>query len=438
MWAAVGVGPRSQLQAYAWVYLVDLLLTPVAWVAAVAGAANPLAVAAVLPLAGLLTVFARERRGRIENALALHHVAEGRARLESIVQNSSDLIVILDRAGRISSLTGLVTPVFGEGWEAARGEAFVDRVHPADRALVAGFLSSTARKAPGAPQEAEWRIRCADGTHRHIAAVATNLLDDPRVAGVVLTVRDGDARKALEEQLRHRAFHDPLTGLANRALFYDRVEHALSRAGREDGQVAVLFIDLDDFKPITDQHGHAAGDLVLEEIAGRIESCMRSAGTAARLGGDEFGVLLEAIDGDSAAIEAADRLLNVFDTPLTRLGEPIRLSASIGVATTSAQERGIEELLRKGDLAMYAAKATGRARIELYRPDLERIDATLTERGRPARARSPEAHDGPSTRASRSPPPRHRRPWRLTAACPARSRSAYSTCSTGTNICPES
>jgi diguanylate cyclase (GGDEF)-like protein/PAS domain S-box-containing protein len=394
MWAAVGVGPRSQLQAYAWVYLVDVLLTPVGWVAAIAGAANPLAVAAVLPLAGLLTVFARERRGRIDNALALHHLAqEGRARLESIVQNSSDLILILDATGRISSLTGSVAPVFGDGWEAARGEAFIERVHPADRALAAGFLASTARKPRGDSQEGEWRIRCADGSHRHIAAVATNLLDDPRVAGIVLTARDVGARKALEEQLRHRAFHDPLTGLANRALFYDRVEHALTRATREDGQVAVLFIDLDDFKPINDRHGHAAGDLVLDEIARRMENCMRSADTAARLGGDEFGVLLEAVDGSSTAIEAAERLLNVLDKPFTTAGEPIRLSASVGLATSSARERGIEELLRRADLAMYAAKSNGKARIELYHPDLERIDAPVTGRGNWFRGRDEQREE---------------------------------------------
>jgi diguanylate cyclase (GGDEF)-like protein/PAS domain S-box-containing protein len=394
MWAAVGVGPRSQLQAYAWVYLVDLLLTPVGWLAAVAGAAEPLAVAAVLPLAGLLSVFARERRGRIENALALHRVAqEGRARLESIVQNSSDLIVILDAAGHISSLTGSVAPVFGDGWEAARGEAFVERVHPGDRAMVAHFLASAARKAPADSQEGEWRIRCADGSHRHIAAVATNLLDDPRVTGIVLTARDVDARKALEEQLRHRAFHDPLTGLANRALFYDRVEHALMRAAREDAQVAVLFIDLDDFKPINDRYGHAAGDRVLEEIGRRIESCVRSADTAARLGGDEFGVLLETVSGASAAIESAERLLGVLDQPLMTVDEPIRLSASIGLATSSAAERGIEELLRKGDLAMYAAKANGKARIELYEPDLERIEAPTANRANWFRGRDEQREE---------------------------------------------
>src|SRR4029077_8111378 len=109
--------------------------------------------------------------------------------------------------------------------------------------------ASTARKPRGESQEGEWRIRCADGSHRHIAAGATNLLDDARVAAIVLTARDDDARKALEEQLRHRAFHDPLTGLANRALFYDRVDHALQRHGRDDTAVAVLFLALDDFKP---------------------------------------------------------------------------------------------------------------------------------------------------------------------------------------------
>ncbi|MEA2317416.1 MAG: hypothetical protein QOD44_1605 [Solirubrobacteraceae bacterium] len=383
IWAAVGVGPRAQLRAYAWVYLVDLLLAPIGVLAASAGRIEPLAVAAVLPLAGLLSIFARERRGRIENAIQLQQIAqEGRDRLQSIVQNSSDLILILGPDGAIRTATGSVASIFGEGWEPDGDARVLDRVHPDDAALVTAFLSVVAAKANGESHEAEWRMRYADGSHRHIAAAATNLLDDPRVRGIVITARDVDDRKAFEEQLRHRAFHDPLTGLANRALFYDRVEHALTRGAREQAQVAILFLDLDDFKVVNDARGHAAGDRVLEEIARRLGSCVRSADTAARLGGDEFGVLIEAANGPRPALLTADRLLAALARPVEVEGESWTVSASIGVALSAAGDRGVEELLRRGDLAMYAAKRNGKRRVELYDAGLELVDFPSGDRER--------------------------------------------------------
>ena len=141
-------------------------------------------------------------------------------------------------------------------------------------------------------------MRYADGTYRHVAAAATNLLDDARVRGIVLTVRDVEDRKAFEEQLRHRAFHDALTGLANRALFYDRIEHALTRgdACRHAGRACCSSTSTTSRRSTT-RRGHAEGDRLLQEVARRLTTCLRSGDTAARLGGDEFGVLLEGVDG---------------------------------------------------------------------------------------------------------------------------------------------
>jgi diguanylate cyclase (GGDEF)-like protein/PAS domain S-box-containing protein len=376
MQVGLGMDPRSELRGFAWVYLADLCLAPVGFAVAVAAAVHLSVVVAVLPLGALLAIFARERRGRIENALKLQRLAlEARDRLQSIVQHSSDLIAIVDGDGTLRTITGSVEPIYGRDWQAAQGQPLVDRVDPRDVALVEAFLQSVSRKPIGEPQEAEWRMRYANGAYRHIAAVATNLTADPHVNGIVITARDVEDRKAFEEQLRHRAFHDGLTGLANRALFYDRIEQAMTRVTRaEGGQAAVLFVDLDDFKAINDAHGHAQCDQLLTEIARRLTSCLRAADTAARLGGDEFGVLVEGVaDADGVAHTAA-RILDALARPIELADGPVSVSGSVGMAISTPQDRGVEELLRRADLAMYEAKRNGKGRAELYHKTLERSD----------------------------------------------------------------
>jgi diguanylate cyclase (GGDEF)-like protein/PAS domain S-box-containing protein len=373
MRVGLGMDPRAELRGFAWVYLVDMCLAPIGFLAGIAAREYPGLLIAVLPLAGLLAVFARERRGRIANALALQQLAqEGRDRLQSIVQNASDCILIVAPDAAIKTLTGSVEAIFGPVWEEAHGTMLLERVHPQDAAIVNAFLDAVSTKAPDEPQEAQWRMRYADGSDRHVEAVATNLLDDARVAGIVITMRDVEERKAFEEQLRHRAFHDALTGLANRALFYDRVEHALGRAAREASQVAVLFVDLDDFKTINDVRGHTDGDRLLQELARRLSGCLRAADTAARLGGDEFGVLLEGIDEDGLAA-TADRVLEALSHPAELSPGHVTVSASIGMALSTDEDRGVEQFLRKADLAMYQAKRNGKRRAELYHPALENL-----------------------------------------------------------------
>ena len=365
------IDPRTELRGFVWVYLVDLCLAPIGFLAALGGQGHPLVLAAVLPLAALLAVFARERRGRIDNALRLHEVAqESRDRLQTIVQNSSDCIAIIAADGTMATLTGSVEPIFGPGWETAQGQPLLDRVHPLDIAPVSAFLDSVAAKPADEPQEAEWRMRYADGSYRRIEAAATNLLGDARVGGIVITARDVEDRKAFEEQLRRRAFRDGLTGLANRALFYDRVEQALTRGARGAAQVGVLFVDLDDFKAANDARGHAECDGLLQEVARRLAACLRPAETAARLGGDEFGVLIEGVTDTETVTATAARLLDAL--PIALGPRPLRVTASIGIVVSGPEDRGVEEFLRKADLAMYAAKANGKHRAELYEPGLER------------------------------------------------------------------
>ena len=180
-----------------------------------------------------------------------------------------------------------------------------------------------------------------------------------------LTSRDTTDRKDIEEQLRRLAFHDPLTLLANRALFRDRVEHALAVSKRSDRSVAMLFIDLDNFKTINDSFGHSQGDRVLSATAQRLIQCTRSGDTVARLGGDEFAVLLENLVSQEPVVEIAGRIVTALQEPFPFLGSDLRVSASIGVAFATPDD-GVEELLRNADVAMYSAKAQGKGRYEIF------------------------------------------------------------------------
>jgi diguanylate cyclase (GGDEF)-like protein len=178
-------------------------------------------------------------------------------------------------------------------------------------------------------------------------------------------MRDVTERKALEDQLRHQAFHDALTGLANRALFEDRLTHGLAGARRHGNQLAVVFLDLDEFKTINDSLGHATGDDLLRAVARRIASNLRVTDTAARLGGDEFAVLLDMRDDDTPPAEIAARLLAALRAPIALAGRELRVNASIGLAIGDGSI-GVDDLLRNADTAMYAAKEAGKGRLQVY------------------------------------------------------------------------
>ena len=184
------------------------------------------------------------------------------------------------------------------------------------------------------------------------------------VRAVANTLATAIARLRDEERTRHEAVHDPLTGLANRTLLRDRLEHALARSEREHSDTAVLFIDMDNFKQVNDVYGHAAGDAVLMEVARRLLTAVRPGDTVARLGGDEFVAVCEDIDED-AARAVGRRLQEAIRPPLTAGGVEHRVSASIGIAIG---ERDPDALLAEADAASYRAKATGRARVELFVP----------------------------------------------------------------------
>ncbi|HVF53909.1 MAG TPA: GGDEF domain-containing protein [Actinomycetota bacterium] len=175
-----------------------------------------------------------------------------------------------------------------------------------------------------------------------------------------------DGRKVLEVQLRHLAFHDSLTGLANRVLFTDRLQNALARHRRSHELLGVMIMDLDGFKLVNDRFGHAAGDRLLEAVACRIEECLRESDTAARLGGDEFAVLLESVHSESEAVMIAERIIESLRPPIRIGRQQIATAGSIGIVVSAADDVDIEGLLRRADVAMYEAKRQPEDRFALY------------------------------------------------------------------------
>jgi diguanylate cyclase (GGDEF)-like protein len=178
-------------------------------------------------------------------------------------------------------------------------------------------------------------------------------------------------RTAFEQQLWHQAFHDPLTGLPNRALFTDRLRQSLARAHQQERNVAVLFLDLDNFKVVNDSLGHQQGDLLLLDVAERLRALVHAEGIAARLGGDEFTVLLEDVADPSDAIATAERIIQMLGDPANLGGRDVFVNASVGIAMSGERLSEPEDLLRSADLAMYRAKANGRARWELFDHSME-------------------------------------------------------------------
>jgi diguanylate cyclase (GGDEF)-like protein/PAS domain S-box-containing protein len=217
------------------------------------------------------------------------------------------------------------------------------------------------------------RHRIKDGRVLDVE-LTSHELDFDGVAAVLVAVQDVTERNRLEGQLRHRAFHDPLTQLANRALFADRVDHALARLARDGRSLAVVVLDLDGFKTINDSLGHTAGDQLLVAAAQRLHNQLRPGDTAARLGGDEFAILLEDVEELSDATALAERLRDVFSAPFSIAGKQLLVTSSVGVAQNRPGD-GPEELVRNADMAMYRAKADGKSRVRVYEPAMH--DAAL-------------------------------------------------------------
>jgi diguanylate cyclase (GGDEF)-like protein/PAS domain S-box-containing protein len=294
----------------------------------------------------------------------------GERRFEALVRQSSDLVVVLDEAGVVTFASPSIRAITGVDPTGLAPEETLGGIHVDD---IPALVDQLLQARTGAPVPvAQARLRRHDGEWRHVEVVLTDLRDDADVGGIVLTARDATDRIRLEEELRRQAFHDPLTGLPNRALLLDRIGQAITRTARTGHPVALVFCDLDDFKTVNDSLGHRAGDELLDAIAGRLQACVRPGDTAARLGGDEFAVLLDGVADADHALEVAHRILDRLRAPL-EIGDTVVAGvASIGVAVATPGH-GAAELLRDADTAMYESKSRGKGRVTLYEPAMHAV-----------------------------------------------------------------
>ena len=326
-----------------------------------------LAAVAVTPLLLARQVLALHESGTLHELKGSH---ETEARFRSLVTNSSDTIFVTDEDTAILYATPSAQSVLGYEADALTQYRLSDMVHPDDLQHMMALVSRASAQ-PGSSMRGEWRLSDHEGAWHFTETVIANLLEDPHVRSLVFTSRDIGERIRFQNELQHQAFHDALTGLANRVLFKDRVEHALERVTRTDDRIAVLFMDIDDFKLVNDSYGHVLGDSLLVEVAERLGGVLRTSDTAARLGGDEFAILLEGTADVAEACAVAERALALFGESFVLDTAELSISVSIGVALSDGSHTSAQELLRDADVAMYSAKAHGKDRLEVFEPAMQ-------------------------------------------------------------------
>ena len=323
---------------------------------------------------GRTLIFALARDATVRQAAEEAH-EESEKRFRQLFENSVDALFVHDRNGRLIdfnfeackmlgytreellelSVADISTDLLSEEEKEERGDQTLwEQSMRGEPGRVIGFSRNELRRKDGTTIAVEVGVGPIDYEGQRV---------------IFATARDITERVELEDRLSYQAFHDPLTGLPNRTLFMDRLEHAIAREDRREDSIALLFLDLDNFKVINDSLGHDVGDKLLVEVGRRLDSCVRPGDTVARLGGDEFTVILEDISGSKEANTVARRIVSEFENVFEVAGNELHVSASIGVVP-SVSTNSAGDLLRSADLAMYRAKENGRARYEVYDPKL--------------------------------------------------------------------
>lgn len=322
-----------------------------------------------------LETFAQHAVFTVELQAETEALRQSEERFRSLVQYASDVTEIIAPDATLLYVSPSISRVLGYKPHERVGKNIFEStlISPHDLPRVRNLFMELARN-PGAGAIVELQLQHKDGSWRDFEVSGRNLLNDPNINGIVVNYHDVTERKALEKQLQHHAFHDPLTGLPNRALFTDRLQQALRRI-HDKISIAVLLLDLDRFKVVNDSLGHDAGDQLLIAVTKRLQKCLRPEDTLARLGGDEFGVLLERITEAKDAARVAERIADCLEPPLKVGGHRVFVTTSIGVVVSSVDKPQSPDILRDADAAMYRAKNTGGARYAMF--DVEMNTLTL-------------------------------------------------------------
>ncbi|WP_210396102.1 putative bifunctional diguanylate cyclase/phosphodiesterase [Motiliproteus sediminis] len=326
------------------------------------------------------------QRQRMEQRMAEIHqqLTASEQRHRFFVNNSPDVIYMLDTDGHFVFVNERVTTLLGHPADQLIGRHYSELVHPDDREAVR-FAFSERRTGLRASHGIECRLLPSSAANDAAAEAvvielsAMGIYSHPdqhpqrQFIGTYGVARDISARKQAEAQLQFQLSHDLLTRLPNRALFHDRLKQAIAQAHRNQGGLAVLYLDLDRFKVINDSLGHQVGDQLLQSVAQRVRGCLRESDTLARVGGDEFNLLLPGIRNDQDAATSADKILKALETPIELEGVEVFTSCSIGIALYPRDGETLDQLVRHADTAMYQVKKRGKNSYQFYHPAMKNL-----------------------------------------------------------------
>jgi diguanylate cyclase (GGDEF)-like protein/PAS domain S-box-containing protein len=315
----------------------------------------------------------RAIRYAIAHGRTLETLRESENRFRSVVESANDAIILTDYQGKIFSWNKSAQTIFGYAQSEILGKSLSVLFPPSYHHNSGNDNESDPLLASGLLHPGSKAIELTGLTQGgHEFPLEISLSSWKTAEGIFYSgiIRDITERKTLEDQLMHQALHDPLTKLANRVLFRNRVEHALQRVERHRAPLAVLFLDLDNFKTVNDTLGHAAGDELLLSVAERLQACLRTSDTAARLGGDEFAILIENTTNTDGAVLVAERIKDILHSSFSICGNEVFVGTSIGIATTVTGSENPDELLRNADTAMYMAKNQGKNRYVVFENEM--------------------------------------------------------------------